>query len=489
MLRTLPTEKLRYLREYFENAGYVEANLRKHLGAPELLSNRLRNGPRLLRRTAEPTLLNLLLRWFWLGTPQTVDAAKAVASESLLQLLIESGLLVRQGNILAAEAMLLPFDDFLVASDHPSAIERGDSEMVLWPNPTSKFLARFAVRRHSRATLDLGTGSGILSLGAAAHSEAVVATDLNLRAVSFAAFNAKLNGSANIEVMHGDRFEPVSGRTFDLILSNPPFFITPNSDYLFCDNSLELDQLCRQLVGEAPSHLNEGGYMQMLCEWAQVSGQPWEERIAEWLDGTGCDAWVMKGLTQSPDDYAQHRISETTDNTGRDAELFDNYMSYYRQRGVEAIHDGLIVLRKRNGHNWVRIEEVPKTPTGNMGEVILSTFAAHDWLREMESDEKMLAIRPKLSEHVRLEQICAQGGGGWHAESLSVRLITGFPFQVTVQPLVADFLAMCDGNCTCEQAIRTFADSANAPIETVQRECLAMIRKLVERGFILVAVD
>ena len=38
--------------------------------------------------------------------------------------------------------------------------------MVLWPNPTSKFLARFAVRRHSRATLDLGTGSGILSLGA-----------------------------------------------------------------------------------------------------------------------------------------------------------------------------------------------------------------------------------------------------------------------------------------------------------------------------------
>ena len=23
--------------------------------------------------------------------------------------------------------------------------------------------------------------------------------------------------------------------------------------------------------------------MQMLCEWAQIKGQPWEERIAEWL--------------------------------------------------------------------------------------------------------------------------------------------------------------------------------------------------------------
>ena len=35
--------------------------------------------------------------------------------------------------------------------------------------------------------------------------------------------------------------------------------------------------------------------MQMLCEWAQIKDQPWEERIAEWLQQTGCDAWVMKG--------------------------------------------------------------------------------------------------------------------------------------------------------------------------------------------------
>ena len=35
----------------------------------------------------------------------------------------------------------------------------------------------------------------------------------------------------------------------------------------------------------------------------------------------------------------------------------------------------------------MRIEEVPKTPTGNLGDLILSTFAAHDLLLEMESDE------------------------------------------------------------------------------------------------------
>ncbi len=265
--------------------------------------------------------------------------------------------------------------------------------MVLWPNPTSKLLSRFAIRRHSSATLDLGTGSGILSLGAAKFSDTVVATDLNQRAVSFAAFNAKLNGVENIEVLAGDCFAPVLNRRFDLILSNPPFFITPQQGYMFCDNPMELDGLCRRLVREAPEYLNEGGYMQMLCEWAQVSGQPWEERIAEWLEGTGCDAWVMKGLTQDPAEYAQHRIQETSQNPADDASLYRGYMTYYRERGVEAIHDGLVVMRRRAGANWVQLEEVPKTPNGDLGELVLSTFTAHDLLSQLQDDESLLATQ------------------------------------------------------------------------------------------------
>jgi methylase of polypeptide subunit release factors len=393
----------------------------------------------------------------------------------------------REGDQLIPRAMLLPVGDFLVASDHPQAIERGESEMVLWPNPTSKFLSRFAVRRHSRATLDLGTGSGILSLAAARHSDQVVATDLNQRAIDFTTFNARLNGIDNIEVLMGDCFAPVLNRRFDLILSNPPFFITPKTDYMFCDNELELDQLCRRLVKEASDHLNEGGYMQMLCEWAEVDGQPWQDRIAEWLDGTGCDAWVMKGLTQDPEEYAQHRIRETTQDTSHDAELYDGYMTYYRERGVKAIHDGLVVMRRRSGPNWVRIEEVPKTPTGELGDLILRTFAAHDLLQEIAADEKLLAIRPKLAEHVRLEQICDQAGGRWRAESLTLRLISGFPFHLAMQPLVAEFLATCDGVRTADEAIRDFAATTDAPFETVQRECLAMFRKLIERGFVVLA--
>ncbi len=487
MLNLLSPEDSRRLRGFFEETGYTEPSLKKHLGAAELPSRHLRNHARLLDRTSGHVPLNALLRWFWLGVPVKAARVADLIPADILPLMLQSGLLKMQGDDLAPRAMLLHVDGFLVASDHASAIDRKQTEMVLWPNPTSKFLARFAVRRHSRATLDLGTGSGILSLSASRHSDQVVATDLNARAVGCAQFNARLNGIENIEAMEGDCFEPVKDRRFDLILSNPPFFITPQGDFLFCENPMELDALCRRLVKEAPAYLHEGGYMEMLCEWAQIKGQPWEERVAEWLQDTGCDAWVMKGLTQDPEEYAQQRIKETSEDTSRDADNYDGYMNYYRHRGVEAIHDGLIVMRRREGRNWIRIEEVPSTPKGEMGEVIVAAFAARNLMQETDTDEKLLALRPRMASNARLEQVCAQHEGQWRAESLTMRMISGFPFHMSVQPLVAEFLVTCDGTRTAGEAIGAFAAQANAPADAVQRECLGIIRKLLERGIMVAA--
>jgi predicted RNA methylase len=483
----LSKESSRELRTFFEESGYTEPSLKKALGAAELPSRQLRNHSRLLDRTSSPTTLNTLIRWFWIGIAQDRASVAPHIGGDFLALLTDSGLLEQEGESLRPVSMLLPIDDFLIAADHPSAMERRDASLVLWPNPTSKFLSRFAVRRHSRTTLDLGTGSGILSLVASRFSDSVTATDLNERAIAFANFNARFNGVENIKAVAGDCFTPVANQQFDLILSNPPFFITPQADYLFCDNSMELDGLCRRLIKEAPSHLHEGGYMEMLCEWAQIRGEPWEERLAEWLRATGCDAWVMKGLTQDPEEYAQHRIRETSPDTSRDSAYYAEYMSYYRQREVEAIHDGLIVLRRREGQNFVRIEEVPPNPSGNLGDLILSTFAAYDVLHQNDTDEKLLAIYPALSPQARLEQICTPFNGKWKAESLTLRLMSGFRSHLDLQPLVAEFLATCDGTRTAGEAIAELAQITDAGLERVMKECLSMIRRLIEHGFMIAA--
>lgn len=480
-----PAEAAR-LRAFFRDAQYTADHVRKTAGITEFPSRRLRNQAQLMDRTSQPGCLNALLRWFWVGGPVEQSVAEEFVPAWFTTSCLACGLLRQSPQGLISDAMLVPWEEFLIASDHTLRIDAADSDLVLWPNPTSRLLSRFTIRRPSSLTLDLGTGSGVLALAAAAHSKCVVATDLNLRALSFTQFNARLNGIENISCVAGDRFSPVQGRTFDLIVSNPPFFISPSDDFLFCDNPFELDQLCQRLAQEASAYLNEGGYFQMLCEWAQVRDEPWEDRLAGWLQNTGCDAWVIKGFTQEPSAYALEKIRGMDASPDHDEEKYARYMAYYREKAVEAIHGGLVVMRRRSGHNWIRIEEMPHTPKVPFGDSVEWIFTSRDFLQAHADDEQMLPVKPRLSPQARLEHTYEQDGQRWQLSSATLKLVRGFPFSVGLQPLVADFICRFDGSLTVEELVTSFALGLGKTRETVQPECLRVVRKLVESGFLLV---
>lgn len=96
-------------------------------------------------------------------------------------------------------------------------------------NPTTVLLAQMTIRRPVQTALDVGTGNGVQALLAARHACRVVATDINPRALNVTAFNALLNGVANIECRRGSFYEPVDGEIFDFISINPPFVISPET--------------------------------------------------------------------------------------------------------------------------------------------------------------------------------------------------------------------------------------------------------------------
>jgi hypothetical protein len=54
-----------------------------------------------------------------------------------------------------------------------------------------------------------------------------------------------------------------------------------------------------------------------------------------------------------------------------------------------------------------------------------------------------------------------------------------------LQPLVAEFLSGCDGKRTLGELTQELAAKANVPLETVRKESLDMVRKLIERAFLL----
>jgi 16S rRNA (guanine1207-N2)-methyltransferase len=72
--------------------------------------------------------------------------------------------------------------------------------------------------------LDVGCGYGPIGLSAAflANRGRVTMVDINERAVELAKENARRNGISNADIVQGDLFESVVGKTFTKILTNPP---------------------------------------------------------------------------------------------------------------------------------------------------------------------------------------------------------------------------------------------------------------------------
>lgn len=483
MLRPLSNADARRLREFFRAANYTQEafeSLRLPLNSLSRLSE---NMPLLLDRTREQTLSNLILRWFLLDLAASEEAAAALMPQSLLELLLECGMLVSDGESLSPSVMLTPCDRCLFAADTAARLTSHSPDLVIWPNATTRLLHQFTIRRPTRAALDLGTGCGIQAVFAADHSTRVTATDLNPRAAQYARFNAWLNGTANIECLTGDTFEPVTNRAFDLIVANPPFFITPSAEQIYCENDMDLDQYCRRVAREAPAHLNAGAFLQMVCEWVEVRGQSWQDRVKEWLDGTGCDAWIFHSYSRDAGEYARERIGQAAA-AGTETEALAHWMKYYREREVEAVHGGMLAMRRRTGRNWVRIEDMPLNPHQPFGDAVWQAFTCIDLLEPGGSDEELLGSRLRLSPETQLDRHLQQADGRWQAVGTTLRFTTGIPASIRLDPAVADFLVELDGRRTLGEVVRNLSQRVRADPEVVQRECVAIVRMLVQRRFV-----
>jgi len=93
---------------------------------------------------------------------------------------------------------------------------------------TSGFFAKFlqSLDMTGKSVVEVGTGSGILSLSAAkAGARSVVALDINPAAVETARLNAAKNGFAQVSALVSDLFSALpADRKFDVIISSPPSF-------------------------------------------------------------------------------------------------------------------------------------------------------------------------------------------------------------------------------------------------------------------------
>lgn len=191
-----------------------------------------------------------------------------------------------------------------IASDRTS-MQSGralPADHVLGVGGASTSLLEMTIREPIDSALDMGCGCGIQAMHLKTHANRVVATDLSPRACEYTRFNAALN-RLDIEVREGSLFEPVAGEAFDLVVTNPPFVITPEllrGDGLFeyRDGGMRRDELVRRVVREGPECLKSGGVLQMIGNWEIPEGvdpdAEWSKRLESWFEGLPVDAWVVQ---------------------------------------------------------------------------------------------------------------------------------------------------------------------------------------------------
>ena len=485
------------LRADLTSAGFTVAGLEELLGpVASAALHREQRVPALRAAAADPGPAATLLRAFVLGDHVTrgeLDAALPALGSAGAEHL---GLIVVQGTGADDEARarvdLRPYGDWWLASDLGEVAIGGRlrTDHVLGVGGASLTLARTTMRTPRERTLDLGTGCGVQALHAATHSHAVVATDVSARALAFTRFNAALAASDRIATRLGSMLEPVAGEAFDLIVSNPPFVITPRGAgvprYEYRDGGRAGDDLVRDLILDLPGVLAPGGVAQLLGNWEHRRGQDWAERVGSWLDAAGLDGWVVQREVLDPAQYAETWLRDggtTADREPADwAAGYEAWLADFESRSVEAIGFGLLVLRRPVGARTLRrLEERLEPVTRPLGDHLAAALAAHDRLAAL-SDDALAGLCLTAPADVTIEQ--HRRPGETDPAVVLLRQGDGFGRAVLAGTALAGLVGACDGELTVGQIAGALAALLDAPAGELTAELLGQVRDLVRDGFL-----
>lgn len=168
-------------------------------------------------------------------------------------------------------------------------------ELVYIPSDDTFLLAENLEIKKGQSVLEIGTGSGLVSMYASLLTDDVTATDINYNALELAEKNFRLNNITTIKLEFGDLFEPVKNKKFDVILFNTPYLPTDSDDIINDDLNYAFDgglngrKVIDKFINEAPNHLNDKGIIQMI-----QSSLSDNERTLDMLDQNGFIAEIAK---------------------------------------------------------------------------------------------------------------------------------------------------------------------------------------------------
>lgn len=468
------------LREAFDRAGFSAAGILAITGGEALNENDV---PLLLSRTVGDDPLYTLVRLFLLDQPCAAAAVQEAVDPVTLGALVRCGLVSVRGDTVRGRFRLMAVGNLFLVFDSPALLgSSGDGDYVMGPGASSLLLGRLMVNSRGRRTLDLGCGCGLHACLAAPRSAEVVACDLNPRAAMLTAFSARLNGLTQVHALAGDRAEAMAPGSFDLIVSNPPFVLSPERRYLYRDAE---EGFCRTLVRTLWHHLAPEGFCQLLCSWGERRGEDWRAELHSWVEGLPVETWVLRTESCDARAYAATWLRHTA-RDGGELQL-DAWLSYLEGQGLSTVGSGLICLRRTGLGAWFAADDLAGGEVQMDGDDIVRGFGLRSFVARHPHDADLLACRLRLSPAVRLEQQYAPTVHGWGETATRLKLDGGLPFSSRVDHALANLVVRCTGELSLGVLLDDTAVQLGTAREHIVPPLCATVRTLIERGVLLPA--
>lgn len=384
-------------------------------------------------------------------------------------------------------------------------------------------LAALTPRKPVETALDLGVGCGIQTLYLLRHVRQVVATDISARALEFTAFNVALAGvdSTRVQLRRGNLLEPVAGQRFDLIVSNPPFVITPPSVRQAGLPLMEYRDaggpILPALVRGLEDHLNPDGVAVMLGNWEHREGTSWRTSVNQWI-GKSLDAWIIQREVQDPVEYAAMWLRDGGLTPERSAVAFENALAAWQEdfdsRQVSGVGMGYLVFHAPSvaatsgpggtaleGQTapeepasdaaapgaavepWRVLEEVPTSGQGALGEHVAQVIAAHETLRGLD-DTQVAALKLRTASGLSKEEALTPTPV---PTAPVIRQAEGFGRVIAVgMPEVALLSASDEGLLTVAQIAAAVASLTSEDPAAVLADMVAATRTFAHTGMVTI---
>jgi SAM-dependent methyltransferase len=339
-------------------------------------------------------------------------------------------------------------------------------------------------------SLDLCAGAGVGAFVLSRCSKRAVSADISVRATQFANFNRYLNHLDHVEVVCGDLYEPVAGRTFDRIVAHPPYVPSVKDVTIWRDGGATGERVVRSIVEQLPDYLRPGGLLCVVSLGLDTKEGSFEWRVRQWLKQSAHEFDIIFATMderKTPKEVLRN-LAEREGGIG--AEERQVLEATFAEAGIVNMPRGALVVRRHESgpvcQPWTLRTRLSDLTDGADFE---QTFTEHSLFLDSEFVRSLTNSRPRLAPRleVTVTNIVYEGA------LVPARFIfeTDKPFKFSVQmdgwtvPLVAQF----DGNVTPQEVYENARAAGDVPEDFGPEDFIVLVARMIERRLLERSTD